>query len=160
MSIKKYSSVSNSNNNSSSLGKSKSSLLQSNSLSCVGCKLFALFKPYHLIAQQRAKDDPEHFEFTLNLSKGDPIDLSEHLSKYKLYSKSDIQSDSDKWQFAPFLVATNQERIQISYHQAKQFAIANNTYIYKWPVNLHKWQNRPKIRSHQQRAQKEPIFWQ
>ena len=28
------------------------------------------------------------------------------------------------------------------------------------PVNLYKWQNPPNIRSHQQCAQKEPIFWQ
>ena len=45
MSMKKYSSVSNSSNNLSSQGKSKSSLHQSNSLSCVGCKLFALSSP-------------------------------------------------------------------------------------------------------------------
>ena len=100
-----------------------------NSLSSVGCKLFALFKQHHLITQQRAKDNPEYFDFIVKLFNGDPIDLSQHLSKYKLYSNSDIQSDPGKWQFAPFLVATNQERIQISYHQAKQFAIANNTYI-------------------------------
>ena len=60
----------------------------------------------------------------------------------------------------PFLVATNQERIQISYHQAKKFAIKNNTYIYKWPVNIYKWQNRPKIQNHQKLVERHAVFWQ
>ena len=115
MAVKKYST----SDVTSTVSKSKKGLLKPNSLSCIGCNLFTLFKRYHLVTQQRAKDDPEHFDFIIRLSNGEPIDLSNHLSRYKLLSKSDIESEPEKWEFSPFLVATNQERIQISYHQVK-----------------------------------------
>ena len=43
--------------------------------------------------------------------------------------------------FAPYLVLTNMEQLQISYQQALQFPKENNTYLYRWPLHLHKWMN-------------------
>ena len=67
---------------------------------------------------------------------------------------------SPEWKFAPYLVATNCERLQINYEQALQFAEHHNTYLYRWSVHLRKWRNRPTFTYQQKEGSQHPIFWQ
>ena len=105
------------------------------------CDLLSIFKCYHLVTQQWTRNDPTHHQFILDLANNHNIDSTTHLSNYKILSHDDISTHLNKWEFAPFLVSTNIERIQISYHQAKRFTIKHGTYLYKWPVNLYNWKN-------------------
>ena len=86
------------------------------------------------------------------------IDIDKDLKRYKNLSNEDLKTE--KWRFAPYLVATNMERLQISSHQALQFAKENNTYLYRWPLHLHKWMNKPKFSEQQRTVSKHPVFWQ
>ena len=96
--------------------------------------------------------------FVKMLSTGTQIDIHDDLTRYKTLSKDDLSSS--KWMFAPYLVSTNMERLQISYHQASKFAKRHNTFLYRWPLHLHKWKNRPLLNSHRQTVSQHPVFWQ
>ena len=83
-----------------------------------------------------------------------------HVERHKQLSRYHIVNNPEKWLFAPYLVATNQERVNISYEQAKCFARVNKTYISKWRLNVKAWQNKPPDASTTQLAMKQPVFFQ
>lgn len=124
-----------------------------------GCELFQLFRRHHLITQHRAPDDPSHMDFLNELSMGQPISLEKILC-YDELSPEKIALEPQKWRFAPILVATNRERINISFRQAIAFAKANNTQVIRWTNNLKKWENQPLLPQNQTKAATDPAFWQ
>ena len=63
-----------------------------------------------------------------------------YLAPYKTLTADDMQSP--QWRFAPYLVATNNERLQLNYEQALRFAKEHNTFLYRWPILLKKWKNK------------------
>ena len=56
----------------------------------------------------------------------------EDIKRYKTLAEEDIKNHPDEWAFAPILVATNIERLNITEQQAIRFAIANKTYVFRW----------------------------
>ena len=129
-----------------------------NPFDTIGCDLFSLFTRFHLTKQHRAEGDIEHFQFVKKLSTGEQINIDDDLARYKTLSKEDLSSS--KWMYAPYIVSTNMERLQIFCHQASKFAKHNNTYLYRWPLQLHSWKNRPTLDSHREEVSEHPVFWQ
>lgn len=82
------------------------------SLAYKGCLLFSKFLRFHL-AQQKRSTDPNHNRFVKKLSLGHAIDL-EDILQYKSLSSDDICNEPELWKFAPILVGTNKERLNIA----------------------------------------------
>ena len=123
-----------------------------------GCELLSQFKHFHLTTQHRSAD-LSHLHFLESMTQPNSLNFQEFCKLYKPLSNSDFHEDS-RWEFAPYLVATNRERIQISHIQALQFAKKHNTHVYRWPVQLIHWTNRPSEYDDQIEAQKDPAFYQ
>ena len=125
-----------------------------------GCSLFSEFDRSHLTTQHRCKY-PEHQKFINDLSDGEPITIDTIRRQYKPFTAQDVRNDPDKWQFAPVLVASNRERINITYRQCIAFAKATHTHVYRWQVHSSKWRNAPKLSSDRQEAiNNDHAFWQ
>ena len=108
-----------------------------------------------LTQQQRCKSDLIHTEFIEQLGNGISV-TTEMLSRYKVLSRDDMEDKS--WRYAPVLVATNRERIDIIHQQSIMFAIEHHTHVIIWPVNYTNWINRPK--SDTLAIMNDPVFWQ
>ena len=107
-----------------------------------------------LTKQQRCKSDLIHTEFIEQLGNGISV-TTEMLSIYKVLSRDDMEDKS--WWYAPVLVATNRERIDIIHQQSIMFVIEHRTHMIRWPVNYTNWINRPK---HDILAiMNDPVFW-
>jgi hypothetical protein len=102
-----------------------------NSTICRGAELFAQCKQYHLTVKKRSKSDQEHSAFLDKLSGGGSISMRD-LRLYKRLSHEDLTNDKDNWLFAPVLVATNRERVDICERKSFLFAKEYSTYIFKW----------------------------
>ena len=97
-----------------------------------------------MIEQQRASQDTAHNTSVQKLSKGTLIQIEDILA-YQPLTVNDTKGDNaDEWKFAPILVATNAERLQISRFKAKLWAPEHSTYIFKWKRLIGKEQNRPR----------------
>ena len=107
-----------------------------------------------LTKQQRCKSDLIHTEFIEQLGNGISV-TTEMLSRYKVLSRDDMEDKS--WRYAPVLVATNRERIDIIHQQSIMFAIEHHTHVIRWPVNYTNWINRPK--SDTLAIMNDPVFW-
>jgi hypothetical protein len=82
-------------------------------LSYQGAHLFSTFRRFHLKEQQRSIKDALHCNLVSKFDEGETID-PQNLQIYKHPSAEDLASGPD-WLFAPALVvATNQERTNIS----------------------------------------------
>jgi len=125
-----------------------------------GCDLFAKFERYHLTEQHRS-NFPRHMQFITDLSKGNPITINTIENLYKPFTNQTVRDNPEKWQFAPFLVASNRERINITYWQCFAFTKAHNTHVYHWCNHFSKWKNAPLHQVDQQDAcESDPVFWQ
>jgi len=111
------------------------------SLAHCGCSLLLEFQRHHLNEQVRSSSDPKHSAFVQKLSDGERISLTDILA-YKHLSPSEIQN-SPQWRFAPVLVSTNLERMNITRHKAKLWAIENKTYVFKWKNRTSNHVNKP-----------------
>ena len=60
------------------------------------------------------------------------------LKNYKAQSKKDMKNK--KWKFAPILVSTNRERLDITELQAVNFAKENKTYVVRWRIEYKDWE--------------------
>jgi len=116
------------------------------SLAYKGCLLFSKFLRFHL-SQQKRSTDPNHNRFVRKLSLGHAIDL-EDILQYKSLSSDDICNEPELWKFAPILVGTNKERLNIARHKARLWALEHNTYVFKWRNRLRKEENRPPPSGH------------
>ena len=92
-----------------------------NSLAHTGCALFANLERFHLKEQQRS-DDPENNELVKKLSNGQTVQLSD-IMRYMHLSKNDIQNHPDEWKYAPILVSTNAECLNIGLLNIKNLSL-------------------------------------
>mgnify|MGYP001792549886 CR=1 FL=1 len=81
------------------------------------------------------------------------------MSLYKPLTSRDVQQDPS-WQFAPFLVSTNREKVQISHLQSIQFAHNQRTHIIRWPNKYSNWKGAPEEESERMAAARDPAFFQ
>ena len=82
-----------------------------------GCEILALFKRFHLKTQQRAKDI-QHLSFIESMTTTAAFSINTLMNNYQPLSQYDLESDPDKWDFAPYIVATIRECINLNYYQA------------------------------------------
>ena len=129
-----------------------------NSLAFKGCALLQTFARFLLKEQQRS-DDPVHANIVKKLSKGQSIDL-EDIMKYQNLTEEDILKYPQDWKYAPTLVATNLERVNITRMKAQMFAKENSTYVLKWKCKLGKQQNTPPNQQMEQCMRKNAFFYQ
>ena len=78
------------------------------------------------------------------------------LKNYKALSKKDMKNK--KWKFAPILVSTNRERLDITELQAVNFAKENKTYVVRWRIEYKDWEEQPK--NWEKIMSEDPVFWQ
>ena len=124
-----------------------------------GCALLATFKRFHLTSQHRANDDV-HMQLLTQMTEPDyNLDLCQFLSLYKPLTSKDFR-ENHQWEFAPYLVATNRERIQISHIQAIKFAKKHCTHVVRWPSVCTKWKNKPPNEADEMKAKEDPAFYQ
>jgi hypothetical protein len=125
-----------------------------------GCLLFSKVHRVHLSTQQRS-DDEQHNSFVEKLAKGQKIQIKDIL-RYKPLSKDDInnaESASD-WKYAPVLVSTNRERLDITQRQSILYAKDHGTYVFKWKSNLKGWVNKPSAMELPEIQDQNALFWQ
>lgn len=101
--------------------------------------LFSQLERYHL-AEQRRADDPVHMKLVKKLASGLQISWRD-LLPYKALDRAD--GKLKEWQFAPVLVSSNRERLEIIHHKAILFAKLHKTHVFKWKNTATKWKNKP-----------------
>ena len=114
-------------------------------LSYHGCHLLSKLENVHLIEQQRASQDTAHNTFVQKLSKGTLIQIEDILAYQPLTVNNTKGNNADEWRFAPILVATNAERLQISRFKAKLWAQEHSTYVFKWKRLIGRQATKPPI---------------
>ncbi len=82
------------------------------------------------------------------------------LKKYKKLSPDDLKDTSSPWAFAPVLVASNKERIDICTRKSLLFAKHHSTYIFKWRSQLVSWNNKPNVGEQQAIIENNGCFWE
>jgi hypothetical protein len=75
-------------------------------------------------------------------------------------TKKDIDDNPEDWKFAPILVETNAERMEITKSQAHLFAKHYETYVFKWRAQCRKWLNNPSPEEKKVLVDSNPFFWQ
>lgn len=93
--------------------------------------------------------------FVKKLARGMQISL-EDLQQYKTLQASDVEKK--EWQFAPVLVTSNRERMEITHQKAILFAKLHKTYVFKWRNKMTGWKNKPQDSSYL--YDQNPMLWQ
>ena len=125
-----------------------------------GCHLFAGLLRFHLEEQVRAEDDFEHKDMVKRLSLGTAMTPSD-IDRMEHISRSDLQGDeAHLWKFAPVLVSTNRERLNITREKCRIWAIEHKTYVFKWRCKDTAHVNKPNINDYNRIVAKEAFFWQ
>lgn len=129
-------------------------------LSKKGVQLFQLARHMTLEQQHRCTNDDRHMNFLKKMSRGDKIQIKD-LASYATLSKNDVMADAG-FQFAPIIVTGNYERQEINAYQTKQFALQNNTHVFRWPkkVRLASWENKPTSPSDLAKVRQESCLWE
>lgn len=122
----------------------------------MGLTLFQKFHLFILKEQQRASQDIEHTEFINKLSEEDSVINTKDFDIYKTLSVSDMKKD---FLDASFIVATNRERISLSFHIAKLYSILNKCPIIRWRLEINGWMNRPSMDEEMDLILKDPLFY-
>ena len=86
---------------------------------------------FHLVEQQRAAQDTAHNAFVQKLSNGVAVALDDILG-YKHLSKEDIIDHPEEWKYAPVLVSTNIQRLNVCQMKAQMWAKEHKTHVFKW----------------------------
>jgi hypothetical protein len=93
----------------------------------------------------------------VRLSHGESI-KPEDIARYKILTSIDLQDDD--WKFAPILVSTNLERLNITRLQAQRFAKEHKTFVFKWHAHKHgTWINPPSPEHLDYVADNNDFFW-
>ena len=137
-------------------GKRPDGLRDPTSNTYLGLKLFEKFQLVSLKEQQRASEDNEHMKLLEKMSQHKCKVTVEDLNLYEHLSKKDMDSD---FQNACFIVSTNRERHNISFHMAQLFAIRHKCPIIRWNLKIKGWLNRPSINEELDLLDKDPIFY-
>ena len=82
----------------------------------------------------RSITDKKHTEFEKILCKGEQITMDD-LRMYKVLTPEDIKNDIE-WLFAPVIVTTNRERVNIIHEKAIAYAKYYNVPIIRWKCHL------------------------
>ena len=88
------------------------------------------------------------------------IDLARFMNYYRQLSHQDVIKNPQKWNFAPYIVASNRERIMITHSQAMRYAKVHKTHVIRWKNRITKWIAKPKDEDMQAIAQEDPAFYQ
>ena len=136
----------------------KAQRFKPDSLAYYGCSLFGSFRRFHLHEQNRASQDPNHTDFVQRLSSGTPIDLVDILG-YKHLTRQDI-ADDPGWNFAPVLVSTNLERLNITREKSRLWAVKNCTFVFKWKTVTSQHVNMPPPNEVDAIREENALFWQ
>jgi len=126
----------------------------------MGCQVLAGFKHFHLTSQQRAKD-LAHLAFINDMT--DPtktLDIHALLRTYQPLSQTDLSSNPSKWDFAPYIVTSNRERVNISYYQAVRWARKHKTHVISWKMKHTDWKGAPQQEDMLMDAMNDPAFYQ
>ena len=124
-----------------------------------GCSILASFKRFHLSTQHRSSD-PQHIQFLSDMTNpAKSFDFGNFRNLYQPLTAQDFHDDPG-WKFAPYIVATNRERIQISHIQAIEYAKELSSHVIRWPLPISKWINKPPNEDHQMDAQQDPAFYE
>ena len=129
-----------------------------NSNPYLGCSLLKTFKRFHLTQQQRS-DDEDHNKFVKHLSDGKCIQI-EQILQYKKLSEKDVNTCPLEWKYAPVLVATNAERLNIARMKAQLWAVEHKTYLFKWRCKIGRQENRPGPDDMAKLCEEHAFFWQ
>jgi hypothetical protein len=86
------------------------------------------------------------------------IDIQD-LDIYDDFASSKNSKDQD-WDFPTFIVASNQERMDIIRVQAQKWALKHKTYVIKWKNKVTKWANKPTGRDLEKAFQNNNFMWQ
>lgn len=131
-------------------------LRDQNSNTYLGLKLFERFQLLMLKEQQRASQDIEHVKLLEKMCRQESKVRVEDFNIYQHLSKQDMDGD---FQDATFIVSTNRERHNVSFHMAQVFAIKHKTPIIRWRLEVKQWLNRPNIQEEFDLIDKDPIFY-
>jgi 23S rRNA maturation mini-RNase III len=132
--------------------------LSPSTLAYKGCFLMSKAIRYHLLEQKRSLDD----EHTKNLNKcasGEQLTM-EDIAIYPHLTTEDIQTKSQDWKYAPILVATNHQRMNITQYKSKLWAKDNKTYVYKWKTRIRTMENPPLTSMVEKIEEENAFFWQ
>ena len=117
------------------------------------------FGRFHLTEQVRAGSDLKHSSFVKRLSDGNVIMLQDILS-YKHLSLADVESATEDWKYAPVLVSTNLERLNITRSKCQLWARERGTYVFKWKCSTSRHVNKPGLKDYQKAEEENSFFWQ
>ena len=81
------------------------------------------------------------------------------LEQYLVLSTKDFTGRNGDWSNAPIIVPTHRERLSLAHDQAINFALANNTVVIRWEMEIKKWEQRPPEEFTLQ-AKSDPCFYQ
>ena len=79
-------------------------------------------------------------KFVNKLAAGKTISWKD-LKPYKALSRADAKET--EWQFAPVLVSSNRERLEIVHQKSILFAKLHKTHVFKWRNDAKNWKNKP-----------------
>ena len=117
------------------------------SLACKGCELFLNFFHKHLTTQHCAKQE-QHLQLIEDMWDGKQLELDDIL-QYKHYCAKDITDNPMKWKYAPILVRTNPERVNIATVKIQQFATEHGIPVICWKNQSSNWTGKPQLPEHQ-----------
>jgi hypothetical protein len=113
---------------------------------------------FHLLEQQRSSD-VQHTQILNKCSNAEQIAM-EDIEIYPHLTQTDIQQHPEEWKYAPILVATNHERINITQHKSALFAKDHKTHVFKWKVDIKSIENPPITSLMEQVEEENAFFWQ
>ena len=110
------------------------------------------------MTQQMRAPDPVQAALVGRMYEGGTIS-SDDLKQYDLLSEADFNGSEGDWSNASIIVTTNRERLSLIHHQAINFAIANNTVVLRWEMEISEWEQMPSDEFIPQ-VKKDPCFYQ
>ena len=97
-----------------------------------GVNLFKTSKWYALTQQQRSKDK-DHTDLINHMGNGESLSMDD-IKKDKSIDQNEL--DDEEWAFAPIIVSTNHERLDIFEIQAKRYAKQHKTHVIRWQLDI------------------------
>ena len=95
-----------------------------------------------LTESQRSKEDNLQSDLVNKIYNEGKISHHDIL-KFKQLSSSDFTSPQSPWLTASIIVSTNRERFTLTHLAACRFAIAEKTFVYRWPTRIKQWEGVP-----------------
>jgi hypothetical protein len=132
---------------------------KSSTLAYRGAYLMSHFVRQHLQEQMRATGDTHHTALVKKLACGRSIEIADIL-QYKHLSADDLRNNPQEWKYAPILVSTNKERVNLARIKAREWARDHNTHVYRWRTSYRLHLNRPPNNRMEDIIENNAFFWQ